>query len=368
MLVRPRFHDLTVSDVRRETGDCVSVAFKAPPALADAYRFVQGQYLTLRRDFDGEDLRRSYSICSGRDEGELRIAVKAVLDGRFSSWLNNDLRPGIALSVMTPQGRFHHPLQPDGRGRYALFAAGSGITPVISVARTVLASEPESEVMLFYGNRTAADVIFRDALDDLKSRHLGRFSLLHILSAEDQEAPLCHGRIDAAKTRALMEAFGPAENFDEALVCGPGDMAEAVSEALMATGMMASRIRTERFTGNPGQSAAPRIALPETGSGLRAAGPAETAKITVVLDGARRHFVMGFNDEDIIDAGHRHGLDLPFSCKGGMCCTCRARLVSGQVDMQQNYSLEPWELKAGFVLTCQSRPLTHEVVLDYDAL
>ena len=361
MPVRPRFYDLTVTQVRRETADCVSVAFEVPAAQAETYRFVQGQYLTLRRDFDGEEIRRSYSICSGRDEGELRIAVKEVPDGRFSGWINRELRPGDRLSVMTPDGRFHRPLEPGGRGRYALFAAGSGITPVISVAHTVLASEPESEVMLFYGNRTAADVIFRDALDDLKNRYLGRFSVLHILSAEDQEAPLCHGRIDAARTQALMEAFGPAGAFDEALVCGPGDMAEAVPEALEAGGMMAARIRTERFTGNPGQMVAPQAVAPEE----RAAGAAE---VTVVLDGARRRFAMGFDGEGIIDAGRRQGLDLPFSCKGGMCCTCRARLISGRVDMLQNYSLEPWELEAGFVLTCQSRPLTREVVLDYDAL
>ena len=271
MPVRPRFHDLTVAQVRRETAGCVSVAFEVPEALAGAYRFVQGQFLTLRRDFDGEEVRRSYSICSGLDEGELRIAVKEVPDGRFSGWINKELEAGDTLSVMTPDGRFHRPLEPGGRGRYALFAAGSGITPVISVARTVLASEPESEVLLFYGNRNAGDVIFRDELDDLKSRHLGRFSVLHILSGEDQEVPLCHGRIDAGKTQALMEAFGPAETFDEALVCGPGDMAEAVPEALTAAGMAAARIRTERFTGNPGQVIAPQaVAAAE-----RAAGAAE---------------------------------------------------------------------------------------------
>ena len=361
MPVRPRFHELTVTQVRRETDGCVSVAFEVPEALAGAYRFVQGQFLTLRRDFDGEEVRRSYSICSGPGEGELRIAVKEVPDGRFSGWINKELEAGDTLSVMTPDGRFHRPLEPGGRGRYALFAAGSGITPVISVARTVLAAEPESELLLFYGNRNAGDVIFRDELDDLKSRHLGRFSVLHILSGEDQEAPICNGRIDAAKTQALMEAFGPAETFDEALVCGPGDMAEAVPEALTAAGMAAPCIRTERFTGNPGQVVAPQT----VGAAERAAGAAE---VTVVLDGARRRFAMGFDGERIIDAGRRHGLDLPFSCKGGMCCTCRARLVSGRVDMLQNYSLEPWELEAGFVLTCQSRPLTREVVLDYDAL
>ena len=339
----------------------MSVAFEVPEALTEAYRFVQGQYLTLRRDFDGEEVRRSYSICSGRDEDELRIAVKKVPDGRFSGWINNGLKAGDTLSVMTPEGRFHRALQPGGQGRYALFAAGSGITPVISVARTLLASEPESEVALFYGNRTAGDVIFREVLDDLKSRHLGRFSVLHVLSGEDQEVPLCHGRIDAARTQALMEAFGPAETLDEALVCGPGDMAEAVPGALIAAGMPASRIRTERFTGNPGQIIAPQTVAAEE----RAAGAAE---VTVVLDGARRRFAMSFDGERIIDAGRRHGLDLPFSCKGGMCCTCRARLVSGRVDMLQNYSLERWELEAGFVLTCQSRPLTREVVLDYDAL
>ena len=361
MPVRPRFYDLIVAQVRRETADCVSVAFEVPDALADAYRFVQGQFLTLRRDFGGDEVRRSYSICSGRDEGELRIAVKEVPGGRFSGWINNDLKAGDKLSVMTPDGRFHRALQPGGRGRYALFAAGSGITPVISVARTVLASERESEVLLFYGNRVAGGVIFRDELDDLKSRHLGRFSVLHVLSGEDQDVPLCHGRIDAAKTEALMEAFGPAEAFDEALVCGPGDMADTVRNALAAAGLAKTRIRIEHFTGNPGQIIAPQSVAAEE----RDAGAAE---ITVVLDGARRNFAMSFDGERIVDAGRRHGLDLPFSCKGGMCCTCRARLVSGRVDMVQNYSLEPWELEAGFVLTCQSRPLTREVVLDYDAL
>ena len=361
MPVRPRFHDLIVAEVRRETPGCVSVAFEVPEALAETYRFVQGQFLTLRRDFGGEEVRRSYSICSGRDEGELRIAVKEVPDGRFSGWINDSLQAGDMLSVMTPDGRFHRPLEPGARGRYALFAAGSGITPVMSVARTLLASEPESEVLLFYGNRTAGDVIFRDALDDMKSRHLGRFSVLHVLSGEDQDVPLCQGRIDAEKTQELMEAFGPAETFDEALVCGPGDMVETVSDALVAAGMNSARIRTERFTGNPGQVIAPQTVAAEEG----AAGAAE---VTVVLDGARRRFDMGFDGERIIDAGRRNGLDLPFSCKGGMCCTCRARLVSGRVDMLQNYSLEPWELEAGYVLTCQSLPLTREVVLDYDAL
>ena len=361
MPVGPRFHDLTVAQVRRETAGCVSVAFEVPDALADAYRFTQGQYLTLRREFDGEEVRRSYSICSGRDEGELRIAVKAVPGGRFSCWINTDLKPGDSLSVMKPNGRFHRPLRPGGSGRYALFAAGSGITPVISVARTVLASEPESEVMLFYGNRTAGDVIFREALDDLKSRHLSRFSVLHVLSGEGQEVPLCQGRIDAAKTEALMEAFGPAEAFDEALVCGPDDMADTVRNTLAAAGLAKTRIRTERFTGNPGQVAVPQAVA----AGERAAGAAE---ITAVLDGARQTFAMSFDGERIIDAGRRQGLDLPFSCKGGMCCACRARVVSGRVEMLLNFSLEPWELEAGFVLTCQSRPLSREVVVDYDAL
>ena len=357
----PRFHELRVREVRRETEECVSVAFEAPERLAEAYRFVQGQYLTLRREFDGEELRRSYSICSGRDDGELRIAVKAVPEGRFSGWINGELQAGMALQVMTPNGRFHRPLRPGGRGRYALFAAGSGITPILSVARTVLAAEPESEVLLFYGNRTARTVIFRDALDDMKSRWFGRFSVHHILSGEDQEAPLFHGRIDAERTAALLAAFAPAETLDEALICGPGEMAAEVRGALIEAGLAAERIRTELFTGNPGQAApAPRPA-PEAGAAAGDVG------VTVVLDGARRRFAMGRDGESLIDAGCRQGLDLPFSCKGGMCCTCRARLVKGRVEMAANYSLEPWELEAGFVLTCQSRPLTREVVVDYDA-
>ena len=360
MPLRPRFHTLEVAEVRRETRDCVSVAFRVPAHLADSYGFVQGQYLTLRRDLGGGEVRRSYSICAGTGDGELRIAVKKVAGGLFSTFVNEELGTGDRLDVMTPDGRFHHPLEPDAARRYALFAAGSGITPVMSVARTVLARQPASEIILFYGNRTAEDVIFRDALDDLKSRHLGRLAILHILSREDQETPLFHGRIDGARAVRLLEAFAPAATLDEALICGPDPMADAVGGALADAGLPRDAIRTERFVGNPGQMLPP--------PGRREAVPTGEATVTAILDGAARPFPMAFDGESIVDAGHRNGIDLPYSCKGGMCCTCRAKLVSGRVDMVRNYSLEPWELEAGFVLTCQSRPTTPAVTLDYDAL
>jgi ring-1,2-phenylacetyl-CoA epoxidase subunit PaaE len=350
----PRFHRLRIRDVRRETPECVSLAFEVPAELADEYRFVQGQHLNVRAVLDGEEVRRSYSICSGVDDGELRVAIKKVPGGRFSSWANEALKPGDAIDVMTPEGRFFTPLQPEAARHYVAFAAGSGITPVLSLIRTTLAREPRSRFTLVYGNRRLASTMFHEALWELKDRYLSRFVIYNVFSREAQEVDLFNGRIDAAKTRAFLDALIPPETIDEAFVCGPASMIDEVEAALIEAGVPRSHVHVERF-GVPGAAAAP----------VDDAEAAE-AKVTLIVDGVRREIDFHRGQHSILEAGRAAGIDLPFSCKGGMCSTCRARLLEGEVRMAKNYALEPHEVAAGFVLTCQSYPLTERVVISFD--
>jgi ring-1,2-phenylacetyl-CoA epoxidase subunit PaaE len=358
--VAVEFHTLTVADVRRETSDAVSVAFALPPGLADEYRFAPGQHLTLRATFDGAECRRSYSICTAPDDGELRVAVKKVEDGRFSSWVNEALKPGDAIDVMTPQGRFGLSPDPAAARTYLAIAAGSGITPVMSLARALLIQEPQSEFVLIYGNRTSQGIIFKEALDDLKDRFLDRFTVHHVLSREQQELPLLNGRIDADKIKALVDAIAPAAEIDHVFLCGPGGMIEDSKTALMRLGVPAARVHVEYFSAD-GAPVPPRPAVARETD--REGEPVATAQLR--LQGAV-HLVSMRAGETIVDAGLRQGLDMPYSCRGGMCCTCRAMLTEGEVEMDQNYSLEPWELAAGYVLTCQSHPKTPRVAVDYD--
>ena len=356
-----RFHALTVAEVRRETEDAVVVTFEVPAELAEDFSYVQGQHLTLRREIEGEDLRRNYSICAGVDEGCLQVAIKKVEGGRFSGFANGLLRAGDTLEVMTPTGSFHTALDPAQAKTYAAFAAGSGITPVISLIKTTLAREPDSRFFLFYGNREVASIIFKDELEDLKDRYLARFSLFHLLSREKQEVELLNGRIDGAKAEALCAAFCPVESLDEAFICGPATMIEEVGETLKRLGLAQDHIHFELFTTEAGQ--APALGAVEHG---KVEGKGAAAEVTVILDGVRTSFALPYGGESLLDAALDEGLDLPFSCKGGVCSTCRAKLLEGKVDMAVNYALEPDELEAGFVLSCQSRPLTEKVVLDYD--
>ncbi len=356
-----RFHALTIAEVARETEDAVVVTFDLPPELAEAYAYVQGQHLTLRRDIDGEDVRRNYSICSGVDEGRLSIAIKRVEGGRFSSFANDALKPGDRLEVMTPTGSFHTALDPAQAKTYVAFAAGSGITPIISIIKTTLAHEPDSRFLLFYGNRSVASIIFRETLEDLKDRYLERFSLYHVLSREKQEVELFNGRLDAEMAEALLSAFCPVESIEEAFICGPGTMIEAVSGKLTDLGLPEARIHFELFTTEVQR--APELRPVAHG---KVEGSGDAAEITVILDGVRTRFELPYDGESLLDAALKEGLDLPFSCKGGVCSTCRAKLVEGKVDMTVNYALEDAEVDAGFVLTCQSHPLTERIVLDYD--
>jgi ring-1,2-phenylacetyl-CoA epoxidase subunit PaaE len=357
MSLTPRFHRLMVREVRRETPEAVSLTFDIPELLAPDYAFAAGQYLTLRAPLEGEELRRSYSICSAPDDGELRIAVKRVDDGRFSGWVNDALHAGDAIDVMTPTGRFGVPAEPDSRRVHAFFAAGSGITPILSLLRDLLAREPHSRCFLFYGNRSTGQMLFRDALEQLKDRHLARFSVFHVLSQEQQDVDVLNGRLDRAKLALLLRHVLPAASIDDAFVCGPAGMSEDVQAVLQAAGVPEARIHVERFVSAQGGLPRPRPAPPPD------APPHAIAAL--VVDG-RRFEVPVAAEEAVLDAALRAGLDLPYACKGGMCSTCRARVVEGAVKMLQNYSLEPWELAAGYVLTCQARPTTARVLIDYD--
>jgi ring-1,2-phenylacetyl-CoA epoxidase subunit PaaE len=352
----PRFHTLTVSDVRRECGDAFSLAFRMPSELAADYAFLPGQHITLRADVDGESLRRSYSLCSMPGSGELRVGIREVPGGRFSNWASRHLKVGNRIEVMTPDGRFCPALDPAHRKHYVAFAAGSGITPVLSIAGAVLAAEPQSRVTVVYGNRQLSSAMFLEDLGALKDGHVGRFVLYNVFSREPQDVPLFEGRLDGARVREFAASLLPVETIDEAFVCGPGAMIDEVEAALLDLGMPPGRVHVERF-GVPSDGATHHVE----------AGDAPQATILVELDGARRQVEFRAGDASILDAALRAGLDLPYSCKGGMCCTCRARVTRGEVRMDKNYSLDAADVAAGFVLTCQAHPLTERVEVSFDA-
>jgi ring-1,2-phenylacetyl-CoA epoxidase subunit PaaE len=355
----PRFHRLTVADVRRETHDAVSIAFAVPPHLAADYRFSAGQYLTIRTTLEGEEVRRSYSLCCGPDDGELRIAVKRVMGGLFSSWINAGLKVGDELDVMTPTGRFGLSNSPGDGCIHVAFAAGSGITPVLSILRGVLTREPHSRFFLFYGNRSTGDMLFHEDLEDLKDRFLNRLSLFYVLSQEEQDLAVLNGRLDGEKARLLLRTLVPAAALDHVFICGPSGMIDDLQAALSSIGLAQEKIHVERFVsafeGRPREK--PQI-VPEA---------APTHMASLIVDGKRRDIPVA-KGEAILDAALRAGIDLPFACRGGMCCTCRAKVVEGATEMNVNYSLEPWELAAGFVLTCQAHPTSARVVVDFDQM
>jgi ring-1,2-phenylacetyl-CoA epoxidase subunit PaaE len=352
-----KFHPLRVAGLERETRDAVAITFAVPPALHEQFRYVQGQHLTLRAAVDGHDLRRSYSICSAVQDDALRIAVKRNPGGAFSNWANDTLKVGDTLDVMPPLGHFNVALDPAARRHYVGFAAGSGITPMLSIVKTTLAVEPHSRFTLFYGNRASSTVMFKEELAALKDVHLARFNLVHVLSREAQDIELLHGRIDQGKAQTLLAHWVQLDAIDAAFVCGPDGMMQAVADALKASGFPEAKIRIERFaTSIPHHEHRPQAVEP---------GHAQ-CEVTVVIDGATRTFMLDKAKENIIDAGLRNGVELPYSCKGGVCSTCRAKLVAGEVDMDVNFALEDYEVARGFVLTCQSYPVTDHVIVDYD--
>ncbi len=354
----PHFNPLTVIDVRPETRDAVSVAFE-PGEFAELYRFIPGEFLTLQRRFGGEEIRRCYSISSGLDDRELRVVIKKVPGGIFSEFANTELRAGMTLDVMTPTGTFTKAIDPGVARNYVGFAVGSGITPIISIVRSVLSGEPDSHFTLFYGNRDSASIIFREALQDLKDIYLTRLSVVHFLSREVSHVALHSGRIDAEKLVALSRLYFDPSRVDMAFLCGPGEMVSALREALVALGLDSHKVRQELFT----PSGRPTAMLPREEVNEEVVGD---VAVTAILNGVGRRFRMKASESNIVDAARANGIALPYSCKGGMCATCRARVTEGAVTMAANYSLEAWELESGYVLTCQARPSTPTVTVDYD--
>jgi ring-1,2-phenylacetyl-CoA epoxidase subunit PaaE len=367
--VASHFQILQIADIRRETADCVSVALSIPAALKETFRYRQGQNITIRARLEGQEIRRSYSICSSPLDDELRIAIKRVPGGLFSTYANDILQPGESLEVLPPSGKFYTELQATQQKRYLAFAAGSGITPILSLIKTTLLTEPGSHFTLVYGNRHRSSIIFREDLESLKNRFINRLALHHILSREKMDIPLHQGRIDAGKCKELCRRLIDVQGMDEIFLCGPGEMIFTVKDWLEQSGIDKKKIHFELFNtqeGRPGPAS--------TVTGRSAAGnrnddslKGRTSQVTVRLDGVSHEFRLPFDGEPILDAALQEGVDLPFACKGGVCCTCRAKLVSGEVEMEVNYALEADELAAGFILTCQSHPRTEKVVVDFDS-
>ncbi|MBO6758420.1 MAG: phenylacetate-CoA oxygenase/reductase subunit PaaK [Roseibium sp.] len=355
-----RFHPLEVTEVRRDTRDAVVVSLRPRDEDRAAFDFIQGQYLTFRREFDGEELRRSYSICAGKDDGVLRVGIKRVDGGAFSTWANENLEPGIVLEAMPPMGRFFTALDPSSEKHYLGFAGGSGITPVLSIIKTVLAREPASEFTLVYANRQISSIMFREELEDLKNLYLGRFSVLHILETEAQEIDLFTGRIDADKMNRLFDTWIDPTTIDTAFICGPEPMMLTIAESLRAHGVTDDRIKFELFaSGQPGRAKRPAVSR-------EAANRSGTARATITLDGATRTVDMPKEGQTLLEAALEHDLDAPFACKAGVCSTCRAKVLDGEVEMAVNHALEDYEVRQGYVLTCQCTPVTDTLVISYD--
>ena len=360
------FHPLKVRAVQPDTAEAVIVSFDVPQDLRSVFGFTQGQYLTLRHEIEGRDLRRSYSICAGVDDGELRVGVRKVRGGVFSQWINSHLRPGDQIQVMAPQGRFFTPLAPDRRRHHLGIAGGSGITPILSIMKTVLAREPLSRFTLIYGNRQLRSTMFKEELEDLKSRYMARLALHHVFSEEQTDTPLQHGVMDRFKIGEFLQAAVPAASIDEAYVCGPFQMNDEAEAALREAGVPEERIHIERF--GIAQAAGPSASTAGVDAVMHntVPGEANSARITIVRDGLRRDITFQHGQPSILDSATAAGMELPFSCTSGVCGTCRCKVLEGQVHMERNYALDKNDLAAGFVLACQAHPMSEQVVLSFD--
>ena len=354
------FVPLKVRDIKKETADCVSISFEISTDQKEAFVYKQGQYLPIRTYINGEEVRRSYSICSSPLDNELRIAVKNVEGGVFSQYANTLLQKGDVLDVMPPIGKFFTELDEQHTKKYVAIAAGSGITPIISIIKTTLLTEPNSQFLLVFGNKNRQSIIFKEEIEALKNRFINRFSVIHILSRERTDTLLNFGRIDEAKCKVLFEKAIPVLHTDEFFICGPGEMIMTVKDTLEILGVERKRIHFELFTttGLKKQTTSTNQSQKQSTT--------HKSKITIRRDGSAIDFDLAYDGENLLDAALLHGVDLPYSCKSGVCCTCRAKLVEGQVDMEVNFGLEPEEIEQGFILTCQSHPRTEKVVVDFD--
>jgi len=359
----PHFHTLSVKEVHPETNDCVSISFEVPESLKETFHFLPGQYLTLRTTIDGHEVRRSYSICAAPGDDELRVAVKKVDEGKFSGYVNGHLQPGDKLEVMPPLGKFTPRASEKAAKKYLAFAAGSGITPIIGIMKSVLKHEPDSEFTLIYGNKNRGSIIFKEGIEALKNRYMNRLRVYHVFTRETMDTPLFNGRINTEKAKAFSERLVDAKAMDEIFICGPEDMILGLRDYFVEELQIdAQKVHFELFS-SPDQ---PKVAHKAWEEKQQAIDPSKMSRVTVKLDGAAFEMNLAYGGENILDAALQQGADLPYACKGGVCSTCKAKLVSGEVDMKVNYALEPDELAANFILTCQAHPRTEKVVVDFD--
>lgn len=357
--VKPTFYPLQVKKITRQTRNAIAIEFDVPASLQSIFAFQPGQYLTIKKVIDGEETRRTYSLCSSPLDNKWTVAVKKVAGGLFSTWANEQLQEGDTLDVMPPNGKFSPALLAENEKHYAAFAAGSGITPIISIIATTLATEPNSSFTLIYGNQSRSSIIFKEELEALKNRYINRLSIYHILSREKTDAEINYGRIDAAKCEQIFTKLLDVNSVDEFYLCGPQEMSTCVNDALVQRGIHSTKIRQELFTvgQKTGKRKEHQIAITED---------SPKSRITIRIDGMETSFDLAYDSDPIMDAALHEGMELPYACKGGMCCTCKAKLVEGEVEMEVHYGLEHDEIEAGYILTCQSHPKSAVVVLDFD--
>ncbi|MEO6135326.1 MAG: 1,2-phenylacetyl-CoA epoxidase subunit PaaE [Ginsengibacter sp.] len=349
------FHKLTVADIKQETSECVSIAFDIPESLKKEFKFIQGQNITIKSGLD--DIRRTYSICSSPLDQQLRVAVKRVVNGVFSTYACENLKKGDVLDVMVPAGSFYTEIKEGNKKEYVFFAAGSGITPTISIIKTILLLEKESNVTLVYGNKNSSSIIFKDEIEAFKDKYLQRFRVYHILSRERTESDFNYGRIDVSKCNHVSRLVN-MDSVDDFFICGPEEMIFTVKEFLEGWGISKEKVHFELFTTPTRKNTKIYEAAKQTIS--------EGSEVTIKVDGRSFELLLDYNSNTILDAGLAEGIDLPFACKGGVCCSCKAKLLEGEVEMEANYGLEDSEVKDGYILTCQSHPRSKKVVVDYD--
>ena len=352
------FHSLLIKKVTQQTASCVTLTFDVPEALAPEFSFTQGQNLTLKTDIEGKEIRRSYSICSAPQEQELTVAVKRVAGGIFSTYVNDFLKAGMTIDVLPPTGKFNTPLKKENKKNYVAFAAGSGITPIISIIKTTLLTEPESNFTLVYSNKTFNSIIFLEELEGLKNKYVNRFNLINLFTREYSDAAIFNGRIDKEKLGSLSKII-QYSNTDEFFICGPHEMIFCVKDFLVQLAVPEDHIHFELFT-IPGQK------QHNTTIESNYIASEKNSKVSITADGRSLTFDVNYTGNSILVEALKHGADLPFACKAGVCCTCKARLISGKVRMDVNWGLEADEIEKGFILTCQSHPLTDEVSINFD--
>jgi ring-1,2-phenylacetyl-CoA epoxidase subunit PaaE len=358
----PQFYKLKIKEVRNETPSCVSIALDIPESLKEEFQYEAGQYITFKKTIQGEELRRSYSLCSSPLENDFRVAVKQVEHGLFSTFANKELKKGDEIEVMTPMGNFTTQLEGQANKSYMAFAAGSGITPILSLIKTVLLTEKDSDFTLVYGNQTIRTIIFREEIEALKNKFMNRLKVVHVLSREKMETELNNGRIDVEKCEQLSAKAIDFNRVDEFFLCGPEEMILSVKDYLVQKkNIDAKKVHFELFTSSSAKKAKEKYKIEHQ------ADAEKMCQVTVKVDDRSFDLKLAYGGDSVLDAALKHGADLPFACKGGVCCTCKAKVIEGTVDMEVNYALEPEEVEAGFILTCQAHPTSERLVVDFDA-